>query len=256
MQAIAAGILGAFIFVVPVHADGLPGFTRVSCSGTPASGPVYQSQSCAGTQGDSATADLSGTSARAAGTALDGTYDEDEVDRRFGASAQTNYYFLVVPPGNYEPGVKVPVRIDAFLTTGATATEGDFLYDTFAQANLLVKTDPVSDFAAGACSGYPCGGSATVDVSVTIDLYELLWNEVSLTALVELDSLFPSSASALADPFIQIDPVFLRDHPGYSLEFSDNITNGPTAPATVPEPSTVWLISGGLLALIGLRRRS
>ena len=257
MQLMTGGILVAFstlILTAPAKADGFEGFTRVLCSGAGVMGPVNHSQSCAGTQGDAATADLTGTSARAAGTALDGTYDENETDFRYGAFAQTSYYFLVVPPGNYDPNVKVPVRIDAFLTTGATATDGDFLYDTFSQANLLVTTDPITDLASAACSGYPCGGPATVDVSVVVDLYELLWNEVTLTARVELDSLFQSSASAVADPFIQIDPAFLKDHPGYSLTFSDNVTNGPLAPATVPEPATAWLLGGGLVALTGFLR--
>ena len=197
-----AGILATlltFILPAPAAADPL-GFTRVTCSGVPFTAPVTQSQSCVGTEGDAATANLGGPSARASGSALDGTYTEDEVDLRYGATAQTSYDFLAVAPENFDPFTKVPVKIDAFLSTGATATEGDFLYDTFSKATLLVNSDPLTYLAAGACSGYPCGGPATLDVSEVVGIYPSLLNEVTLTATVELDSLFASFRPCLRRP--------------------------------------------------------
>jgi len=50
------------------------------------------------------------------------------------------------------------------------------------------------------------------------------------------------SASATADPVISIDPTWLAQNPGYSLEFSPGITNGST-----PEPSSLFLLGSGLL---------
>lgn len=256
-QLMTAGILGTLatlILAPPATADIPPGFTFVRCTGTPLeTEPVNHSQSCGGTFGDSAAADLSATSARAAGTALDGTYGGDEVgiDLRFGSSAQSNYYFAIIPSGEFDPSVTVPVRIDSFLTAGTTGTEGDFLDHTYGEADLLVRTGNITDLGLVACSGFGCSdGTATVDGSVVVQLYPLAWNEVSLTASVLLDSLFQSSASALADPFIQIDPAFLSDHPGYSVIFSANVTNGPLAGAPVPEPAAAWLLGSGLLALI------
>jgi PEP-CTERM motif len=40
--------------------------------------------------------------------------------------------------------------------------------------------------------------------------------------------------SATIDPFLSIDPIFLLDNPGLSLEFSSGIVNI----SPVPEPST------------------
>lgn len=56
-------------------------------------------------------------------------------------SATTKYYFVVVAPANFDPFTKVPVAINAFLTTGTTAADGDFLDHTFAEAKLLVRAD-------------------------------------------------------------------------------------------------------------------
>jgi hypothetical protein len=53
------------------------------------------------------------------------------------------------------------------------------------------------------------------------------------------------------DPLVEIDPSFLATHPGFSVEFSANI---PTAPAAVPEPSSIALLTAGLFGL-GFSRR-
>src|SRR6476661_6341522 len=76
MQLMTAGILGTlatFILAAPAAADTIPASTSIQCSGTFLIGPVNHSQSCSGKYGEFAIADVGGTSARAAGTALDGT---------------------------------------------------------------------------------------------------------------------------------------------------------------------------------------
>src|SRR5258707_9257846 len=260
MRLMAAGIVGTLAILslaAPATADVPRGFTFVRCSGAHTdTGPVNRSQLCTGVYGESANADLSGTSAGAAGTVFDGTYPDDETgpDLRGGSSASTSYFFDVLASGNFDPSVLVPVRIDAFLTTGTVGTEGDFLDHSYAEADLGVSTGFIADLGFMSCSGFTfqgsCDGLATVDASAVVDLFPFSRNEVQLRASITLDSLFQSSASAFADPYIRIDPAFLAHHPGYSLAFSSNITNGPPVCASVPQPPTVWLLGGGLLALL------
>lgn len=278
---IGFGAVAAVILAVPAIADSVhvsgAATTFVQCSGAAGSGPVIHSQSCTGTAyGESATADLAGASARAAGTTPDGTRRDveglgAEVDFPGGASASVFYYFAVVPPQDFDPFEKVPVIISAFLTTGITATDGDFLVHTFGRAAMGVSSEGIGELGKSVCSG-DCSGQivtdpgSTLDGSWTIDLYPQVTNEVLLSAQIELSSLFQSSASAIADPYIQIDPSFLSTHPGFSVVVSDGVANNPpgggevggggSGSSTVPEPGTVWCLGFGLLALAGVARKN
>jgi hypothetical protein len=53
--------------------------------------------------------------------------------------------------------------------------------------------------------------------------------------------------SAMADPFVQIDPSFLDTNPGYSLEFSAGVDNVPLS--ETPLPPALPMFSAALLAL-------
>jgi hypothetical protein len=61
-------------------------------------------------------------------------------------------------------------------------------------------------------------------------------------------------AYASADPLIQIDPTFLANNPGLSLDFSAGIENG--IAGAVPEPSTWAMMILGFagLGLMGYPR--
>jgi hypothetical protein len=63
---------------------------------------------------------------------------------------------------------------------------------------------------------------------------------------------FPTGGIGKADvdPYISFAPGF--DSTGYSLSFSDGISNAPLA----PEPSTMWLSACRLLAAWMARRRA
>lgn len=80
--------------------------------------------------------------------------------------------------------------------------------------------------------------------------FEVLTNEESRISM-NVDVNFPNggTAEAYVDPFISFDPSF--DSTGYSLSFSDGISNA----APTPEPSTVMLLACGLLMFWMGRRR-
>jgi len=262
--------LASAMLAVPAMANIVLGAasTIVRCSGViGSSDPVIHSQSCTGIYGESVTADLGSASARAAGTSpLDGTRRDveglgAEIDFPGGGFATVKYNFGVVAPEDFDPLLKVPVIVSAFLTSGVTSTDGDFLFRTFGDATLGISTGQIGDLGLAVCTGdcaqRPGDGVSTLDGSWTIDLFADTTNNVTLSAQIELSSLFQSSASALVDPFFQIDPAFLSTHPGYSIVVSDGVPNNPpNGSSTVPEPSTVWPLGFGMLALAGIARKN
>src|SRR5579859_556163 len=256
-------VLVGLILGAPATANGIvgAGTTFVKCSGQIGTGPLTQSQSCTGIYGETATADLSSTSVQIAGTTpTTGTYknqDDTQPDLRGGAAASITYDFVILTTGNFDPSVSVPVLIDAFLTTSTKRDDRDFIDRSFAEAKLGVSTGIIPDLGLSACSGFvdqTCVGPSTVAGTFTVDILPFATNTVLLNTFVGLDSLFQSSASALADPYIRIDPSFLSTHPGFSLVVSSNVNNSPaTVTSAVPEPASAWLLVS-LLALAGMVR--
>lgn len=168
------------------------------------------------------------------------------------------YDFVILTTGNFDPSVRIPVLIDAFLTTSIKGDDRDFLNRSFAEAKLAVGSGLTTDLGLQACSGAvdtrTCGGPPTVAGTYTVDVSPFTTNRVLLSTDITLDSLYQSSASALADPYIRIDPSFLSTHPDFSLVVSSNVNNSPaTVPSAVPEPASAWLLVS-LLGLAGVVR--
>ena len=115
-------------------------------------------------------------------------------------------------------------------------------YDPIFQEQL-----PEANCGTGTYNGsFTAGAGSTLTVSMFIDIVRL----------------FPDrdlqAASGYLDPFFQIDPVFAAAHPGYSLAFDPGVGNGVPGALTVapvPEPETLFLMVGGLGALVLKRRR-
>jgi hypothetical protein len=55
------------------------------------------------------------------------------------------------------------------------------------------------------------------------------------------------TCQASADPVIVIDPTFLDDNPGVTLELSANVQQSPrsSGPPSVPEPQSLWMLLAG-----------
>jgi len=62
--------------------------------------------------------------------------------------------------------------------------------------------------------------------------------------------------SVTVDPTFAIDPAFLAENPGYSLEFSNGVGNTPDPPSDTPEPATWATMLVGFGGLGALLRRS
>jgi len=153
-----------------------------------------------------------------------------------GAVAQDIYWFEVPGPKN----TKVPVTETGFVL-----------------ANVQNES-----FGGASASAYASVVSFTYDKTTTLGRSVQFRNSLSLTTNTPYEVVLNAQvsswdigetagtvATAVADPYFQIDPAFLAANPGYSLEFSPGITNQQIA--AVPLPASFPLFVTGLLALMG-----
>ena len=88
------------------------------------------------------------------------------------------------------------------------------------------------------------------DFSGQVDAFALPNADYSIQLSVGVYGQFGGGGNAYIDPFLEIDPAWSVDHPGYSLAVSEGFGNEPLTPSAVPEPSSCALVLSGL-ALIG-----
>lgn len=177
------------------------------------------------------------------------------------SQAQMTYYYQVNGPAN----IVVPLRISAYMSLSVTGPVSYVLGQVLYGQNSVGKP---SGYMFDACASsylFVCQGanvhlnnSSTTQIERTLTdaLYYVSANTAYNVWMRLGGNSGPGegpggSYQGYLDPEIVIDPVFLAANPGYSLEFSANMTDG----TVVPLPGAGIFGLTGLGAMIGWSRR-
>jgi len=156
------------------------------------------------------------------------------------SSGTVIYAFVVNGPAD----VFVPLTIRGYVSAAASGAR--------AEAHAAIDYAGRAFYACSTVGyGLGCGdlpSSAFLSDSFSSLTGVINWIDIFANGTVYKDGAY----SSYADPVIAIDPLFLADHPEFSLSFSSNLTSG----VAVPEPTTWALILVGLgMAGQAVRRR-
>jgi hypothetical protein len=158
--------------------------------------------------------------------------------------------FEVVGPVSY---VSVPVIYSATGTTSASATcSGENPDTTCAYVGVSFSgTGATSSLLA--CSPSCADEPSSFSESLVGNVYSNEAADFGLNLIGQSGGNFagPGSWSATLDPMVEIDPAFLADNPGYSLEIDAN----PPGTSAAPEPGSLLLLGTGMISLAGVVRR-
>lgn len=161
-----------------------------------------------------------------------------------GADANTHYFFQVTG-GNV--GDVVPILIDyrlsATATPDATAVAKFIIYTTAMGASF-----PISDELR--CDPQACSETEVFETLSINALSGSVQDSITIYAMAQAPAtrISTESATAIADPYIYVDPSFANASL-YSIVVSPGFGNVP-----LPEPAIAWLIGAPLAALV-LRKR-
>jgi MYXO-CTERM domain-containing protein len=163
----------------------------------------------------------------------------------FATSAQANlfYDFEVIGPSSPST-IFVPVNVQANLSAfGGNGTEFGAIANAFLRMQYPFNAVGTQMNASVCSAEFACSNKLAVNQTLFLEVNRPVEVEEGATAF---NAAVPASL-AMADPFIQIDPSFLADNPGFSLEFSDGIDNVPVS--ETPLPAALPMFGAALLAL-------
>jgi hypothetical protein len=240
IPAILAGLIAS---AATAHADAIAGPTEiVTCIFNHGTSTVqHGTTDCSVTGAQATIATLPTTSLFATGGLGPNTLNSSQ------ANASLTYFFEVLGGTQSE---QIPILVTTDLSAAFTGNGG---------AGASITIDTVFDGAAKAvcanvtASSCPSTQPPAFDGTFSVTALDGVAAQVKLFATGGGGGVTGGSGTATADPLIQIDPAFLANNPGLTLEFSAGVRNGLPAPAGVPEPSTLTLLGAGLAALAGWR---
>jgi hypothetical protein len=176
-----------------------------------------------------------------------------------GASANTVYSFTVIPPDDSFDFNPAPLHV-SYSIIFAPDSSSDATYQVAGVVGVFSSTNVFSQSSlcanGGACDLDESDGE-TINVGQIIGFQPDVVETVGLSASIGFVSATSSfHGTVLIDPTFTIDPAFLQQNPGYSLEFSDGVGDSPDS---APEPASwaMMLIGlGGLGAAMSVTRHS
>jgi len=246
IPAILAGMLAS---APTAHATAIPGPTEaVTCVFNPVSGGATIQH---GTT-DCSVGGSTATIATAPNVSLFATGGEGPNSNSSMGSASLAYFFEVLGGTQFE---QIPILITTDLSAGFTGNGGAGASITITPQPLAPTFDVVGKTVCANVDAISCPSSegASFDGTLNGTALEGVAGQVELFASGGGGGTNGGSGTATADPLIQIDPTFLLNHPGLTLDFSPGVVNG--LPSAVPEPSAFVLLATALAGLAGLRRR-
>jgi hypothetical protein len=166
------------------------------------------------------------------------------------AEATIDYYFEAVGPANTAVNFDIQAAGSASETGSGTAFAHLYLNGSSTIGSPGTLTSACSSFELNGCGSI---GSAFVLNSVFGAQSDTLQEiEIDVDGDVNQNG---GTYLASVDPTITIDPGFLSANPGFTLEFSSNVTQNSISPT--PLPGALPLIASGLgtLGLVGRRKK-
>ncbi|HTW75840.1 MAG TPA: VPLPA-CTERM sorting domain-containing protein [Steroidobacteraceae bacterium] len=161
-----------------------------------------------------------------------------------GSADITAFYEIVGPAGN----IPVTLYISGSASTSASGPDTEALAYIMYSSGALYTCSSAGSIAGptGPCGSEPNSGS--LDSVLITNAYTNELFDLSVQVSGSTSGGPGGSFSALVDPVLTLDSTWLADHPGYSLEFSSNVS-------PVPLPAAAWLLLSGLGGLGAVARK-